>query len=963
MAVLVMSTLTKSCFLLRIALLACASILAFRAQTEPVPLEDEAADLFLERHIINGELEPFLRRESQIKANLSKLTQQESQIRNDLHGLQEKQGMLESQAQTVVQQLVDVRTQLNASRDQLGQLQAQAQAVLAQQKENNAKIAQFAEELAPLLDQLSNARVTAGFACGEIRCQECGFRECPDDCQSACANLQQIQAEIEAKKPEAEQLAATRDLLAAEQESIREVTEETVTRIDQLQDMQSTLQSEQESLSQELGMTVAQEELEKGALADNTAQQEAALKDLAENAEASQPIRNNLAKNAQKFSALWGELKSRLDENFDEFAKTICKIWVNLRELEDNIKLPVPGVPPGAAPAILSITGLKLLPEALPIPPLAEAEFWALVSAEAIDLGIDFALNLCEHGLPRIDFTGVSRPEPANFSVPQELQTLPDNTKDAVIENLQAGGGTIAYLNAANSSLQRYDGAVAAGDSVWAQHQKAAVLTYLRGVQFRLPARTDSLEIIRKFLEDNPEVNLIATPEASARFFADVRGKGLPEVEVNLLQEMGLSSSQIEEIRQSLLLLEGSNLGGARVSDLLEVQIEFERGLVETLQQVIPPNRSPACVVGGPYVAECQGPVTSVILDGTASSDPDGDVLTPTWTTDCPFAHFDDPTSLKTTLSVPSTVVPVNCHVTLTITDLGGLSASCTTSLTIVDSTSPALSCPSPVILAADENCQAVVPDFLGGLTVSDNCTETSALTLTQVPTAGIPIRLGTTTVIVTAADESGNTNSCATTVTVKDTTPPTIICPGDVSVKPEPGNCSTVVNFEVTVSDNCPGATVACDPPSGSHFPGGTTAVVCRAMDLAGNESSCSFNVTVEDLEAPQITKLTAVPNILWPPNRKMVPVKLDVATMDNCGVVSSRIISVSRNDAAQDVGNVREPKWELTGNLSLNLWAERSPTAKERIYTVLVACSDAAGNTATKSVVVTVPHDKRDK
>jgi hypothetical protein len=47
----------------------------------------------------------------------------------------------------------------------------------------------------------------------------------------------------------------------------------------------------------------------------------------------------------------------------------------------------------------------------------------------------------------------------------------------------------------------------------------------------------------------------------------------------------------------------------------------------------------------------------------------------------------------------------------------------------------------------------------------------------------------------------------------------------------------------------------VTCDPPSGTEFPVGTTAVTCTAIDAAGNVGTCTFNVTVEDREAPQVT------------------------------------------------------------------------------------------------------------
>jgi hypothetical protein len=46
--------------------------------------------------------------------------------------------------------------------------------------------------------------------------------------------------------------------------------------------------------------------------------------------------------------------------------------------------------------------------------------------------------------------------------------------------------------------------------------------------------------------------------------------------------------------------------------------------------------------------------------------------------------------------------------------------------------------------------------------------------------------------------------------------------------------------------SSDCPGVQVACNPPSNSTFPIGTTTVTCTATDVSNNRASCSFQVNV---------------------------------------------------------------------------------------------------------------------
>jgi hypothetical protein len=65
-------------------------------------------------------------------------------------------------------------------------------------------------------------------------------------------------------------------------------------------------------------------------------------------------------------------------------------------------------------------------------------------------------------------------------------------------------------------------------------------------------------------------------------------------------------------------------------------------------------------------------------------------------------------------------------------------------------------------------------------------------------------------------------------------------------------GSFDSGTGTTLTASDNCPGVLVEASIPSGSFFPVGTTPVTLTATDAAGNMTSCTFNVTVEDTEAP---------------------------------------------------------------------------------------------------------------
>ena len=133
-----------------------------------------------------------------------------------------------------------------------------------------------------------------------------------------------------------------------------------------------------------------------------------------------------------------------------------------------------------------------------------------------------------------------------------------------------------------------------------------------------------------------------------------------------------------------------------------------------------------------------------------------------------------------------------------------------------------------------------------------------------------------------------------------------------------------------------------------------GTTPVTLTVTDNHGASSQCTATVTVTNNASVPISSVTATPNVLWPPNHKMIPVTLSVGPSGSCGALSCKIVSVTANEPLQ------ADDWVITGNLTVNLRAERSGDGNGRVYTITVECVDGAGNVTTKTVTVTVPHDQ---
>jgi hypothetical protein len=106
---------------------------------------------------------------------------------------------------------------------------------------------------------------------------------------------------------------------------------------------------------------------------------------------------------------------------------------------------------------------------------------------------------------------------------------------------------------------------------------------------------------------------------------------------------------------------------------------------------------------------------------------------------------------------------------------------------------------------------------------------------------------VGTTKVTYTLKDAAGNISICGFDVTVKDVEKPKVVCPGDIFINLDGGQCGTYVSYgPLSATDNCGVKETVMTPPSGSWFAIGDKTVTIVISDKAGNTATCSFVVHI---------------------------------------------------------------------------------------------------------------------
>ncbi|MCE7926486.1 MAG: HYR domain-containing protein, partial [Haliscomenobacteraceae bacterium CHB4] len=306
---------------------------------------------------------------------------------------------------------------------------------------------------------------------------------------------------------------------------------------------------------------------------------------------------------------------------------------------------------------------------------------------------------------------------------------------------------------------------------------------------------------------------------------------------------------------------------------------------------------------------------------------------------------------------------------------------TCTVNITVNDDDPPQVTCPPADITVntdAGANCSIMIPDYIGTLTPTDNC---SAIVEAQsIPAGAYTTGVSHGAVIVvnyTATDGASpvNTTTCTVNITVNDDDPPSVTSTnGDgfadiknytcnvtsLNIDADPSTCVAFRSVaKPTWTDNCdmsltltqgavklPATNVPLSNSAfavSANFPVGTNVITFTATDDGGNTTTCSLTIVVADNQPPVISSCPSSPqpavNAL--PGTCAAPVNwLPPSASDNCTGVSMAVTGFSPANSMTPYGGPVLP-------------GSSFPVGT---YTIVYTATDGAGLTATCTFNISV-------
>lgn len=206
-------------------------------------------------------------------------------------------------------------------------------------------------------------------------------------------------------------------------------------------------------------------------------------------------------------------------------------------------------------------------------------------------------------------------------------------------------------------------------------------------------------------------------------------------------------------------------------------------------------------------------------------------------------------------------------------------------------------------------------------------------------------------------ADAAGNETKQTVSGLSLDKTPPSVTFGGPSPGPNAAGWNNTAVSIPFMATDNLSGvASTSIPSPLSLTSEGAAVIGTIDATDAAGNTTTGVSPAVKIDLTPPTIA-CAGTPSILWPPNQQLEAVSVSVNLIDALSgprVFTLGSIAVNERAAPEDVTGFVVGTASTTGELR----ATRAGNGSGRTYALGYSGGDVAGNQATCTVPIQVPH-----
>ncbi|MEN0005755.1 MAG: hypothetical protein AAF798_16525, partial [Bacteroidota bacterium] len=280
---------------------------------------------------------------------------------------------------------------------------------------------------------------------------------------------------------------------------------------------------------------------------------------------------------------------------------------------------------------------------------------------------------------------------------------------------------------------------------------------------------------------------------------------------------------------------------------------------------------------------------------------------------------------------VGTVVVPVM------LTDASNNLGTCNSTVTIVDDEAPTARCKdATVVLNGTGSGMISISDIDNGS--SDNCSSTG-LTLSRMSFSCSDV--GEVSVTLNAVDQSGNSSSCTSTVTVLDEMAPFALC-NTLNIQLDAAGSASITAQQVDNGSNdaCGIASYSLSKTTFNCGNTGFNTVTLTVTDVNGNASTCAGSVILSNNIPPTASCKNHTVELDESGEASIAVADIDNGSSANCG---NPIMFLNRNGfSCDDTGNDQTVRLEVIDGNGMSRSCSARVTVQDNISPTAI-CKDA--------------------